>query len=59
MRYWNKIWVLLLLTCLSVGIGQAQSYRPDMMSIEEFKNEALKVKEEVWVVDFWASWGLE
>jgi len=52
-----RLWVFL---GLLVGIGNltvhAQSYTPDMMTIEEFQKEALAVKEEVWVVDFWASW---
>lgn len=35
----------------------AQNYTPDFsIGIDDFEKEALAPKEEVWVVDFWASW---
>ncbi len=39
------------------GILSAQAYTPDLsIDIERFEKEAFAPKEEVWVVDFWASW---
>jgi thiol-disulfide isomerase/thioredoxin len=49
---------VLLLGPMQWGNVQAQTdYRPDLsMSLSEFESQALQEKEEVWVVDFWASW---
>ncbi len=51
----------LLIICCSFfvfgGILRGQAYTPDLsINIEKFEKEALAPKEEVWVVDFWASW---
>lgn len=36
---------------------KAQDFQPDLsMSMSEFETKALDSKDEVWVVDFWASW---
>ena len=54
-----KIVLLTLSTffLLSTAGLRAQSYVPDLsMNLEGFEKEALAPKEEVWVVDFWASW---
>lgn len=33
------------------------AYEPDLsMSLQEFEGQVLEEKEEIWVVDFWASW---
>jgi thiol-disulfide isomerase/thioredoxin len=35
----------------------AQEWKPDLsITLEDFQSRALQPKEEVWVVDFWASW---
>lgn len=52
--------LLLIFSCSMVfffGNLPAQGYVPDFsLGLEEFEKEALAPKEEVWVVDFWASW---
>ena len=52
--------VLLILCCLAFilpGNIHAQGYSPDFsITLEDFEKESLAPKEEVWVVDFWASW---
>lgn len=50
--------ILLLAMLMSFRYSQAQTgYQPDRsMSLKEFENKALEEKDEVWVVDFWASW---
>lgn len=45
------------LTLFFYGNSSAQVVdEPTIMDFEEFKREALQSKEEVWVVDFWATW---
>lgn len=52
--YAKNIGFLVLLSLFS-GFGlRAQS--PAEMTLDEFKAGALKAKNEIWVVDFWASW---
>jgi thiol-disulfide isomerase/thioredoxin len=47
----------LLLILLGYNLVWGQDHQPDFsMTMEEFQNRALKSKEEVWVVDFWATW---
>jgi len=50
--------LILFLTCFLPFCASAQdSFEPDhSVSLEEFKEKALQAKEEIWVVDFWASW---
>lgn len=52
---------IVLIICCSLflinGNLSAQVYTPDFsIDIEEFEKRALAPKEEIWVVDFWASW---
>jgi thiol-disulfide isomerase/thioredoxin len=43
--------------CLIFSQLRAQDWKPDLsIGMEEFQAKALQPKEEVWVVDFWASW---
>lgn len=45
-----------IIFALFAGV-QAQAYQPDLdMDLDGFEQEALRQKEDVWVVDFWASW---
>lgn len=57
----KAIYTAIFLLILSLGSSQfalkAQSFQPDLsMTMEEFESKALAQKEEIWVVDFWASW---
>lgn len=49
---------LLFLTCfLPIAAFSQGEFEPDLsVSLEEFKQKALESKDEIWVVDFWASW---
>lgn len=39
------------------GIWAQSAFVPDLsMNLEDFEEKALEEKEEIWVVDFWASW---
>lgn len=45
-----------IIFALFAGV-HAQGYEPDLsMDLEGFEKEVLMQKEDVWVVDFWASW---
>ncbi|HHG83135.1 MAG TPA: TlpA family protein disulfide reductase [Bacteroidetes bacterium] len=50
--------VLILLILSSFGNTFAQSaYQPDLsLKLETFEKQVLSEKDEVWVLDFWASW---
>lgn len=48
---------ILLFTSFSTQLFAQNSYTPDLsMSMADFQTQALKEKNEIWVVDFWASW---
>jgi thiol-disulfide isomerase/thioredoxin len=48
---------LMLLMLIGYRTATAQTYSPDLgMSLKEFQAHALTAKDEVWVVDFWATW---
>jgi len=51
---------LILLTGLTFfafnPIAAQGNQKPDFIAFEDFKKQALQPKEEVWVVDFWATW---
>lgn len=55
-----KIYLLILFSVLLIPFGytHAQSdWQPDQsLKMEDFEKQALQPKDEVWVVDFWASW---
>jgi thiol-disulfide isomerase/thioredoxin len=57
---WHKIifvQALVLLLSLSGYNSASAQYTPDFsLGMKEFKQKALEAKDEVWVVDFWASW---
>jgi thiol-disulfide isomerase/thioredoxin len=48
---------LLLVLIMQIGYSQADTYQPDFsLSMPDFQQQALAPKEEVWVLDFWATW---
>jgi thiol-disulfide isomerase/thioredoxin len=48
---------LLLLLVMQFGYSQGADYTPDFsISMDNFQAKALQAKEEVWVLDFWATW---
>lgn len=49
------IFIALIATKADVW-GQKSFDIDDSMSMQEFKEQALTKKDEIWVVDFWASW---
>ena len=46
------------ISLMAFSLLQAQNtYQPDLsMTLQTFEEQALSSKEEVWVIDFWASW---
>lgn len=55
----KRVFLAFLLSLMLFGYNpaSAQAYAPDMsISLQDFQSKALKPKEEVWVVDFWATW---
>lgn len=48
---------LVLLLVIQFGYSQGVEYAPDFsMTMATFQEKALQPKEEVWVLDFWATW---
>lgn len=48
---------LLFMPIQGSNLFAQNAYEPDLsMSLDEFQSQALEEKEEIWVVDFWASW---
>ena len=50
-------WALFLCLLAAAFQAPAQNYQPEIsMDLEAFQKQALGPKEDVWVVDFWATW---
>ena len=45
-----------IIACKSTAFAQKAFEIDDSMTMEDFKDKVLTKKDEVWVVDFWASW---
>lgn len=56
----KKILPPFALLCLLMQLGYSQSgvaYTPDYsLTAQQFENQVLQPKSEIWVLDFWASW---
>lgn len=51
------IGILLLLMLFGYKTTTAQAYAPDLsVPLKDFQEKALQPKEDVWVIDFWATW---
>lgn len=46
----------MLAALFALCAGRAAAQPPDTLSMAQFMEEALERKEDVWVVDLWASW---
>lgn len=46
----------LFLLQMQMGYSQSAAGHDFSMTLDQFEQQALKPKQEVWVVDFWASW---
>ena len=56
MKQLTPIFLAFTALILTAFTAKAQEYSPDLITLDQFEETALVPKEEVWVIDFWATW---